>query len=261
MIGFYHSNKLCSLGRARRHRGQEAHCPGHAGCSANLRQDENIGDEERGGRACAENLLKGENPLMVSFLTTDADGKASSSIMKETASTVFENLLDPTHLDRSLCRALTNVKLRGDMFPAKTCQVRQRQQKRFAEDLSHRVQSACRQFHQHDCAMVQKSMAGTLECPLQCYGGNHSECPSKSSICRRGNPYCFPFLPRRVKGSLCIPAENRQAIRGILTSRLSHRSLQSTQFETSTQKAEAVNNAFKTTNPKHSSTFSRNAKF
>ena len=270
VVGFQHTNKLCSLGHAQRLRGLRVECPGHAGCSANLRAEQNIGDEESGGRSCAEELLSGESPLTVGFLTTDADGKAGkglSSIMEGATNSTVENLLDQTHLNRSLRRALTSVKLTEGMFPAKTCRARQTQQKRFAEDMSYRVQAelnSCRRFHHHDCAKVEKSMADSVDCLLKCYSGDHADCHSKSFVCKRGDPYHFPYLPRRVKGCLSISGDDRQAIRRLLTSRgsrLSHKSLLSTRFETSTQKAEAVNSAFRTTNPKHSATFSRNARF
>ena len=125
VIGFHHTNKLCSLGHAQRRSGNKVECPGHAGCSANLRSDGNIGDEERGGRACAAKLIEGGYPLTVSFPTTDADGKGHSgfkSVTEAATNLSTENLLDETHLNRSLCRALTNAKLTGGMFSAKTRQ-------------------------------------------------------------------------------------------------------------------------------------------
>ena len=128
----------------------------YAGCTASLRPEQNIGDEESGGRACTEKLLSGESPITVGFLTTDADGKASkgfSSVMQEATKSPTENMLDQVPSSCSLRRALTNVWLAGDMLPANTVANKQKQQERFAEDLSYCVQAelnACRQFHKHD---------------------------------------------------------------------------------------------------------------
>ncbi|PIK40308.1 hypothetical protein BSL78_22850 [Apostichopus japonicus] len=55
VIGYHHSNKLCLMGEMKRRRGHKVQCPGHKGCSANLRQDANIGDEQNGGKICASN--------------------------------------------------------------------------------------------------------------------------------------------------------------------------------------------------------------
>ena len=268
IIGFHQTNKLCPSGNAQRCKGVKVDCPGHAGCTASLRPEQNIGDEESGGKACAGKLLSGENPITVGFLTTDADGKACkgfSSVMQEATKSPTENLLDQVHLSRSLRRALTNVRLAGDMFPANTVANKQKQQKRFAEDLSYRVQgeiNACRQFHKHDTKKVEESMAKCVDSLLDCYGGSHSQCQKKSFLCRRGAIYRFPFLPRRVKGALPISGQNRRDIkRIIINSRVCGKRLWSTRFGTSTQKAEAVNSAFKMTNPKHSATFPRNGKF
>ena len=89
-----------------------------------IRAEQNIEDEESGGlAACPRQLLAGDNPLTVNFLTTDADGKACkgfSSAMRAATHSETENLLDQQHVNRSRCRALTIAKLTGDMFPAKT---------------------------------------------------------------------------------------------------------------------------------------------
>lgn len=268
VIGFHHRNKLCSAGHAQRRRGDKVECPGHSGCTANLRPDGNIGDEESGGAACAGMLLEGSEPLTVGYLTTDADGRGHkgfrSATEAATTSSTTENLLDQTHLNRSLRRALTNMKLAGDTFSARTSQDRHRKQNRFAEDLTYRVQSeldACRRLHRHVPAEVEKAMLQCVDCILGCYAGEHSNCHTKSLVCTRQKPYHFPYLAMEQKGTLVISSEDGQAIKKALTSRLSSQVLWATRFSTSTQKAEAVNSAFKMTNSKHGSTFSRNAKF
>ena len=122
VIGYHQSNKLCMAGQIRRGKGEKVECPGHDGCTANLREMDNIGDEELGGKVCASQLLTGTNPIKVRCLTTDADGKACkgfNSVRTAASETLTDNLLDEVHLNRSLRKALTSINFSGDMFPAK----------------------------------------------------------------------------------------------------------------------------------------------
>ena len=145
VIAYHQTNKLCSLGHAKRQKGEKIQCPGHEGCSANVDKYFNIENEAAGGMICATKLLNGSCPIKVSQLTTDADGKGChgfNSIMKAATGSETENLLDEQHLNRSLCRALTNAHLSRGMFPtAKTVAQKNFIQKRFAEDLSNRIQA------------------------------------------------------------------------------------------------------------------------
>ena len=182
VIGYHHSNKLCLIGQMRRRQGEKVECPGHEGCTANLATTDNIGDEKRGGEQCASKLLSGRNPVKVMYLTTDADGKACkglSSVMSDATQTVTENLLDQVHLNRSLRKALTNAVFSPDMFPAKFKAEKTLIQKRFAEDLSYRVQAevtACRKALKNDHAKCVKRMSECLDCLIKCYSGDHSHC-------------------------------------------------------------------------------------
>lgn len=68
-------------------------------------------------------------------------------------------------------------------------------------------------------------------------------------------------MPRHAKGSLQLSVEDRQKLKTLLQGRINCQIMRATRFRTSTQKSEAVNSAYRTTNPKHSSTFSRNAAY
>ena len=268
VIGYHHSNKLCLIGQMRRRQGEKVECPGHEGCTANLGASENIGDEKRGGEQCASKLLSGRNPIKVKYLTTDADGKACkgfSSVMSEATETVTENLLDQVHLNRSLRKALTNAVFSPNMFPAKVKAEKSLIQKRFAEDVSYRVQAevtACRKALKNDHAKCVKRMSECLDCLIKCYSGDHSHCSKLSFICNSGQRrYRFPFMPRISKGSLLISEADSFKLKNILQVRTCSKTLWSTRMKSSTQKAEAVNSAFKVTNPKHSTTFARNSRY
>ena len=94
---------------------------------------------------------------------------------------------------------------------------------------------------------------------LKCYCGNHFECATASFVCRFKSPYKFPYMPNIA--SLEISRTDSHTLCQLLDVRINKKILWSTRFRTSTQKVESVNSAFKTTNPKHSTTFSRNGQF
>ena len=58
VIAYHHTNKLCSLGLLKRLKGKQIQCPGHEGCSANVGQSFNIGNEESGGKFVLPNCWK-----------------------------------------------------------------------------------------------------------------------------------------------------------------------------------------------------------
>ncbi|KAJ8017705.1 hypothetical protein HOLleu_44694 [Holothuria leucospilota] len=263
-IGYNHTSKLCSLGNARHSKGEDVQCPGHVGCSATVSPDFGIGNEEDGGEKIASKLLAGKHPLKVSHLTTDADGKGCqglNKVMKRVTGKDTENLLDEQHLNRSFCRAVSSTEFSSDMFPARTVSFKRMLQKRFAEDLSHQVQAeitACRKAMKNNHPKVVLAMRDCVSCILKCYSGDHRECSKKSFVCKK-KKYMFPFMPGIARESLRILGTDRVKLCNVIMTRTCEKQLRATRFGTSTQKAEAMNSAFKTTNPKQGSTYSRNA--
>ena len=267
IIGYHHTNKLCASGNLRRSKGEDIQCPGHKGCTATVGPAFNIGNEEHGGEKVASRLIQGVHSLKVSHLTTDADGKGCqgfSRVMKTVTGTETENMLDEQHLNRSLCRAVTNAEFSPDMFPARTISSKRLLQKRFAEDLSHRVQaeiSACRKALKNNHPKVVEAMKDIVSCILKCYSGDHTECWRKSFVCKRKKKYIYPFMPKIARECLRIMGSDKVKVTKLITTRTCEKQLHATRFGTSTQKAEAMNSAFKTANPKHGSTFSRNSRY
>ena len=104
-----------------------------------------MGDECEGGIQCAKTLLNCKEPLTINRVTTDADGCLAEGIqshyMHSKAGVEIEHSLDPPHLNRSLCAALSRAKFSPDMFPGKTRREKSNLQDRFADDLSHRAQA------------------------------------------------------------------------------------------------------------------------
>ena len=267
IVAFNHTNKLCSVGNYKRRKGEQVECPGHEGCSATVSQAFNIGNEEDGGEKLAHKILQGAHPLKVSHLTTDADGKGFQGfrrVMKMASGRDTENMLDEQHLNRALCRAATSTEFSLEMFPARTTSFKRLLQKRFAEDLSHRVQaeiSACRRALRNDRPKVVQAMRDCAGCILKCYSGDHTDCWKKSFVCKKKRIYRFPFMPAIARGSLRILGLDKAKLTKLIETRTCGKQQRATRFGTSTQKAEAMNSAFRTTNPKQGSTYSRNARY
>ena len=267
VITYNHTNKVCSAGQLRRNRGELIQCPGHPDCTATVGEGFNIGDEETGGKTCAAKLLQGDHPLRIRYLTTDADGKACQGFQQVMSPATLhntENLLDETHLNRSLCRAATQANFTAEMFSARGAKSQRLLQKRFAEDLSYRVQAeitACRKKAKFKTVAFDRAITSCIENMTKCYSGNHWECSKKSFVCQAKKRYRFPFMPKGIRGLLQIEGANKMELQRILQKRMSRSILHATRFGSSTQKCESVNSAFKTTNPKHTANFTRNGRF
>lgn len=84
LVGFQFVNQLCKKGEMLRARGEENPCPGHEGdCSVTFDPNQPIGNAEKTmGERVALDLLRGPNPLALSGLTTDNDGKTIDGVQK-----------------------------------------------------------------------------------------------------------------------------------------------------------------------------------
>ncbi|KAJ8046166.1 hypothetical protein HOLleu_04757 [Holothuria leucospilota] len=98
--------------------------------------------------------------------------------MKKATGKDTENLLDEQHLKRALCRAVTYTAFSSEMFPARTVTFKRLLVKRFAEDVSHRVQAeirTCWQALKRNEGKVLAAMRDCVPCILNCYSGDHRE--------------------------------------------------------------------------------------
>jgi len=84
LVGHQFVNQLCKGGEMARANGEEKPCPGHEGhCSCNFDADEAIGNAEKTmGERAALDLLSGPNPLAISTLICDNDGKTLDGIQE-----------------------------------------------------------------------------------------------------------------------------------------------------------------------------------
>lgn len=74
IISVFTGNKLCTTASKLRNKGHEVVCPNHSGtCTANIAQDESIGNEYKWSSECAQEV---NDTLIISHFTTDGDSKA-----------------------------------------------------------------------------------------------------------------------------------------------------------------------------------------
>ena len=255
-------NKLCRYGQREIRAGNKPSCPNHPKCTANLKLHENIGDELKGGEMCARNLFDGEEKLLIGSVTTDSDGhfaRGIQKVMKEKANIKTETYLCSIHLQRSLARQITRLKLSKTCFPGRTVQIRAKQQQNLADDIAQRVQAELGAAHKQSPGNLQKYAKELGECAeaiLSCYVGNHELCHTQSLVCK--GDYKFSFLGPAFRTRLTLDADDKRQILNIITQRLSPKMLQKTKLHSSTQKAESMNAAFAVTSPHYTGRYSRN---
>ena len=258
-VMYHQESKLCK-------KCESSKCTETGECSATRQASFNMGDEEAGGSRCAEKLMNCVEPLLVNRITTDGDGclaKGFNSYMQTNqAGMETEHLLDPPHLNRSLCGAISRASFSPDMFPGVTQEEKSKIQNRFADDISHRAQAEAVALQKKFRSDSSKKKARTatmnaVQAIIQCYMGNHTVCKKWSSVCG-GRKYKFPYMPAYAREKLKISPTDKMTVVTLLSKRLGYKALEQTMYETNTQKAESVNHAFGVTNPKGSLTFSRN---
>ena len=258
IVMYHHENKLCKKCDI----ANPGECQHTGTCSATRPKNFNMGDEREGGTECAKKLLNCKEPLTVNRVTTDADGclaQGMMSHMQSEAGMETEHLLDPPHLNRSLCAAISRAKFSPKMFPGKRKKDRKKLQDRFADDISHRAEAEATLLQKSckDPSQMADKAAKAANAIIQCYMGNHSLCKKWSKICH--GKYKFPYLPVDARGKLRMCTSDEQTIVRLLGKRIGQEALEKTKYGTSTQKAESMNHAFAVTNPKGVLTFSRNA--
>ena len=116
-VMYHHESKLCK-------KCESSKCTEPGECSATRAASFNMGDEEAGGSRCAEKLTNCVEPLLVNRITTDGDGCLAKGfnlyMQTRQAGMETEHLLDPPHLNRSLCRAISQASFSPEMFPGST---------------------------------------------------------------------------------------------------------------------------------------------
>ena len=264
IIMFNHESKLCKSGEHSQSLfSQQSTRSKHSErCTATRPPHFNMGDEKEGGVQSAAKLLNCREPMLVDRVTTDADGclaQGINSVMRERTGKDVESLLDPSHLNRSLCAAVSRANFSKDMFPGNTARERNKVQDRFADDISHRVQAEAHQISLKcgsDTARVKRLAAKAVAAIPNCYMGDHGKCRTHSQVCH--GKYKYPYLSRYVRGRFSLTTKDEELLKILLKTRIGDEAIERTKYSTSTQKSESMNHAYSMTNPKGTLTFSRN---
>ena len=263
IIAYHATNKLCRYGQRCVSQGRNPPCPNHDKCTATIRYEDNIGDELTGGAKCAEQLLTGPEQIRVKTITTDSDGhfaQGVTEVMKREGIKT-ESHLCLIHLNRSLARRLSSIKLEKQAMPATTARVRLKQQQNMADDFVHRVNAELRCAHiqySSDTVKLSNILNSCTDAMFGCYSGQHDLCKGTSFVCQ-GN-YHFPYLSKSLQRKVLLNTKDRNRVKAEISKQFTERMLRKTRLLTTTQKAESTHHAFSVTNSKHSSTFTRNFK-
>ena len=262
IIAFNHENKLCKAGAAARAKGSNVSCPGHTGCTATIGFNDNIGDEKRGGRKLAQSLLSGAETITVNKITTDADGRMAEGFSEEMAAehVTTERFLDVVHKKRSLRRALSKANLKPTIKSTKLLsKERALAYKRLADSLAWRAEGEVKGAPDklNTVEEITDAVSGAIPAILNCYEGNHTLCKQSSLVCD-GVETRYEYLPEYACGAFSFSQSERDSIAAILNKKMGKQALLDTRHHFTTQKAEATNHCFATTNPKHTMTCARN---
>ena len=169
--------------------------------------------------------------------------------------------LDTVHLNRSVARATSRGQIGGKLKTPKPCTYAQRQQakNRLSDSIAWRPEREVRtSLAKYNEIGAKAALAKAIPAVISCYQGNHTLCIKHSLLCD-GVRLVYEYLPKFARGNFCFSKQETDQLTTILSKRMGGEALHKTRFGLTTQKAESMNHAFATTNPKHSMTCSRNA--
>lgn len=255
IISVYTGNKLCNVASRLRNKGIEVLCPNHAGyCSANLAEDDVIGNETEYAKQCTIEL---NDTLQVRNITTDGDSRAASGVVNAQKSSVTV-LRDVRHLASGIKRAIQNCTFSTTMFQGSN---KRNLKHRFGMDLKARCVAELNQAfsaHKGELFEIKKAMPATITAIIRCYSGECGmACQIHSFVCAglSSNRWKKGFLPG--ENMINMSDEDEKMVANCIKTLLGPKSLDLVRFLTSTQKCEAFNRTLQRCNPK-SVTHSRN---
>ena len=167
------------------------------------------------------------------------------------------NLACTRHLARTQQRLIERQEFSREMFGSNTKVVYDKIKKRFARDVSYRSSAeftSALQRYGHDVDKLVCWLSFVTDCLVQCYSGNCRLCMSYSLVCKGDS--MRSYLPKE-HSKVFMSLEDKQKLRTCLALRFSRAAIESTKFNSNTQKCEAVNRAYIKSVPK-SVTYSRN---
>ena len=259
-------NKLCWTGAWLRAKGFDAKCPdGHPDCTANTYRHQPLSEYEL-GKSIGEQL--GFHEAFVRYVTTDGDSRSAAGVAE--AMRVLDPLwqvdrqADPTHLGQAQFRSCYNANFSQQMFPGKTRESQQQQQRAFSQDIKARSSLVTKELMKRyagDMNELRKELPRVLRATVLCYSGDCSQCSRHSYICGGGATNTWwtrsLFLANHKIFSLQMDDNDVRLVQEILKIKLSTAAMESMKLGTSTQKCEAVNRSISVSLPKNTN-YSRN---
>lgn len=259
-------NKLCWTAAWMRGRGLQVQCPGgHADCTANLHRQAPLSEYEL-GKTVGKQL--GVQGAFVRYVTTDGDARSASGIedaikLLEPMWTV-ERQADPTHLGQAQFRQCYSAKFSAGMFPAKTRERQQEQQKILSQDIKCRCSLVLKELLKAtagDLSSMRRALPHVVRAMVKCYDGDCSSCRRYSYVCSGGVTTSWwqrsMFLASHRLTHLNLQESDKFLLQEIIKMKLSVSTIEELKLGTSTQKCEAVNRAISVSLPKNVN-YSRN---
>lgn len=256
VIGFNFESKLCPTATRLRNKGHQVSCPKHKGhCSATLKPDDTIGDEQKYSNQVAKQVSR---ELSISNVTCDGDSKAYDGVKASQKHNVG-HFKDLRHLGNSLKRAVAKAPFSKTMLPNNP---KINLRNRFALSVKSRCIAELKTAHKHhsgDLKCIKRVMPQVKKSIIQCFKGYcGNQCKMHSYVCNGDKSFTKNFLPGNLLTRVKMNAEDEIILDMCLDMILSPTSLELTKHLSTTQKCEAVNRALVAVVPK-SVTFTRNA--
>ena len=255
IISVFTGNKLCNAASRLRNEGSNVVCPNHPGiCTANIAQDESIGNESKWSYECVKEI---NDTLIISHLTTDGDSKAVIGVKRAQQKDVCA-LKDIRHLSQTMRRYIMNTTFSPKMFVGpKAWNLKCR----FAYEVTRRCVAELNSAHtmlNNHIEYIDTVMQDTINAVIMCMKGYCGySCQNFSFVCKglKHDHWIKRFLPR---GPIVrMSGDDEMKLFSGIEILLGTDSLHRTKYLTSTQKSEAFNKVLQRVNPK-SATWSRN---
>ena len=249
IVGMFTGNKLCTKATQLRNNGLKVQCPNHEGhCTANLSEDESIGNEEKWTETVVREI---QDTLNVSHFTGDGDSKSHKGVDKAQTNTgAVSHMRDTRHLAKSLKNHVYKAKFSANMFKGSN---KSNLKNRFALSVRARCVAELKAAHKKyksDMSKIKVKMPMTIQAIIFCFKGYCGHyCQKHSFVCHGNNHRSRNYLPPNYK--VRMTSSDESLLHECILTFLGAESLELTKYLTNTQKSEAANKAFQTSNPKN----------
>ena len=250
------ANQLCKRASRLMREDKIPDCPSHADgtkCTANLNMTHHIGDEPHYFRETAQVLKK--DGVDIKFVTTDGDSKIGPVIQDEFGAQV-EHFRDTRHFSATVKKGIVNNVKLTNMFTDKLKVDRNKQKRKFAEDVRKRVSFEFKRAvhitkHMPDAqkkSEMFRLLKDKTKVIIKCLKDDHSDCTDLCDMWRENrlleNGHHEGHVYYEIKET------DEKLLIGIINKRLGQDAIAKTWRNENTQKCEALHRMYIKTNPK-----------